>query len=159
MSRLGPVLPVVGGRTLFQPVYVDDVAKAAAMGVLAQAKPGVYELGGPDVDSFRELMVQMLGIIRRRRLVLDIPLWLGRIMGRVFDAIQAITLGLVKGPVTLDQVRSLAKDNIVTGQTMTFGDLGITPTSLEAVLPEYLWRFRPSGQYEVMTESAKRLRP
>ena len=159
MSRLGPVLPVVGGRTRFQPVYVDDVAKAAAMGVLAQAKPGIYELGGPDVDSFRELMVQMLGIIRRRRLVLDIPLWLGRIMGRVFDAIQAVTLGLVRGPVTLDQVRSLAKDNIVTGRTMTFGDLGITPTSLEAVLPEYLWRFRPSGQYEVMTESAKRLRP
>jgi len=158
MTRLGPMLPVVGGGTRFQPVYVDDVAKAAAMGALGQAKPGVYELGGPDVDTFRELMVQMLGIIRRRRLVLDVPLWLGRIMGRVFDAIQAVTLGLVKGPVTLDQVRSLARDNIVTGRTMTFADLGITPTSLEAVLPEYLWRFRPSGQYEVMTESAKRLR-
>ena len=158
MTRLGPMLPVVGGRTRFQPVYVDDVAKAAAMGVLGQAKPGVYELGGPDVDTFRELMVQMLGIIRRRRLVLAIPLWLGRIMGRVFDGLQAVTLGLVKGPVTLDQVRSLAKDNVVTGETGTFADLGITPTSLEAVLPEYLWRFRPTGQYEAMTESAKRLR-
>ena len=158
LSRLGPVLPVIGGRTRFQPVYVDDVARAAVMGVLGQAKPGVYELGGPGVASFRDLMVRMLGVIRRRRLVLDIPLWLGRIMGGAFDALNAVTLGLVKGPVTLDQARSLARDNVVTGRTMTFADLGIAPTSMEAMLPEYLWRFRPSGQYEVMTESAKRLR-
>jgi NADH dehydrogenase len=158
LTRLGPVLPVIGGRTRFQPVYVDDVAQAAVMGVLGQAKPGVYELGGPDAASFRDLMVRMLGVIRRRRLVLDIPLWLGRIMGGAFDALSAVTLGLVKGPVTLDQARSLARDNVVTGRTMTFADLGIAPTSMEAILPEYLWRFRPSGQYEVMTESAKRLR-
>jgi NADH dehydrogenase len=158
LARLGPVLPVIGGRTRFQPVHVDDVAQAAAMGVLGQAKPGVYELGGPDVAAFRDLMVRMLGVIRRRRLVLDIPLWLGRIMGAAFDALHAITLGLVKGPVTLDQARSLARDNVVTGRTMTFDDLGIAPTSMDAVLPEYLWRFRPTGQYEVMTESAKRLR-
>ena len=158
LSRLGPVLPVIGGRTRFQPVYVDDVAQAAVMGVLGQAKPGVYELGGPDVASFRDLMVRMLGVIRRRRLVLDIPLWLGRIMGGAFDALNAVTLGLVTGPVTLDQARSLARDNVVTGDTMTFADLGIAPTSMEAILPEYLWRFRPSGQYQVMTESAKRLR-
>ncbi len=158
MTRLGPVLPVIGGRTRFQPVYVDDVARAAVMGVLGQAAPGVYELGGPDVATFRELMVRMLGIIRRRRLVVDIPLWLGRIMGGGFDALHAVTLGLVKGPVTLDQARSLASDNVVTGRTATFADLGIEPTAMEAVLPEYLWRFRPSGQYEVMTESAKRLR-
>jgi uncharacterized protein YbjT (DUF2867 family) len=158
MSRLGPMLPVVGGRTRFQPVHVDDVAKAAVMGVLGQAASGAYELGGPDVATFRDLMVRMLGVIRRRRLVIDIPLWLGRIMGWVFDTLQAVTLGLVKGPVTLDQVRSLARDNVVTGETGTFADLGITPTSMEAVLPEYLWRFRPTGQYEVMTESAGRLR-
>jgi uncharacterized protein YbjT (DUF2867 family) len=158
LSRLGPVLPVIGGRTRFQPVFADDVARAAVMGVLGQAKPGVYELGGPGVASFRDLMVRMLGVIRRRRLVLDIPLWLGRIMGWAFDALNALTLGLVKGPVTLDQARSLARDNVVTGRTMTFADLGIAPTSMEVILPEYLWRFRPTGQYEVMTESAKRLR-
>jgi NADH dehydrogenase len=158
MTRLGPVLPVIGGRTRFQPVHVDDVAKAAALGVLGKATPGVYELGGPDVATFRDLMVRMLGIIRRRRLVMDVPLWLGRIMGVAFDALHAVTLGLVKGPVTLDQVRSLARDNVVTGRTGTFADLGIQPASMEAVLPEYLWRFRPTGQYEVMTESAKRLR-
>jgi NADH dehydrogenase len=103
-------------------------------------------------------MGTMLRIIRRRRLVMDIPLWLGRIMGAGFDALNTVTLGLVKGPVTLDQARSLASDNVVTDRAGTFADLGIQPTSMEAVLPEYLWRFRPSGQYEVMTESAKRLR-
>ena len=158
MTRLGPVLPVIGGGTRFQPVYVDDVARAAVAGVLGQAAPGVYELGGPDVATFRELMVDMLEIIRRRRLVVSIPLWLGRIMGGAFDALNAVTLGLVKGPVTLDQARSLASDNVVSGRAMTFADLGISPVSMEAVLPEYLWRFRPTGQYEVMTESAKRLR-
>lgn len=158
MTRFGPILPVIGGGTRFQPVYVDDVARAAVAGVTGQAAPGIYELGGPEVATFRELMVKMLGIIRRRRLVLDVPLWLGRIMGGAFDALNAVTLGLVKGPVTLDQARSLASDNIVTGKVGTFAELGIQPTALEAVLPEYLWRFRPTGQYEVMTESAKRLR-
>jgi uncharacterized protein YbjT (DUF2867 family) len=158
MTRLGPVLPVIGGGTRFQPVYVDDVAKAAVAGVLGHARPGVYELGGPDVATFRELMERMLGIIRRRRLVVGIPLWLGRIMGGAFDALHAVTLGLVKGPVTLDQAKSLARDNVVAEGARTFSDLGVRPTSMDAVLPEYLWRFRPTGQYEVMTESAKRLK-
>jgi NADH dehydrogenase len=158
MTRLGPFLPVIGGSTRFQPVYVDDVAKAAVAGVIGEAAPGVYELGGPEVASFRDLMVKMLGIIRRRRFVIDIPLWLGRIMGGAFDALGAVTLGLVKGPVTLDQAKSLASDNVVSGRVATFADLGIQPTAMEAVLPEYLWRFRPSGQYAAMTESAKRLR-
>jgi uncharacterized protein YbjT (DUF2867 family) len=158
MTRLGPVLPVIGGGTRFQPVYVGDVAKAAMLGVLGLARPGIYELGGPEVASFRELMVRMLGIIRRRRLVLGIPLWLGRLMGGAFDLLNSLTLGLVSGPVTLDQARSLATDNVVGPDAMTFADLGIEPTPLVAVLPEYLWRFRPTGQYEAMTESAKRLR-
>ncbi len=158
MARFGPVLPLVGAETKFQPVYVDDVAKAAVKGVLGTAKPGIYELGGPDVNSFRELVVQMLGVIRRRRLVLGMPFWLGRTIATAFDAITGVTLGLVKGPLTRDQVRNLARDNVVTGKTMTFADLGIEPTSPEAVLPEYLWRFRPAGQYTAMMESAKKLR-
>jgi NADH dehydrogenase len=137
---------------------VDDVARAAAEGVLGHAAPGVYELGGPDVASFRDLMVRMLEIIRRRRLVLDIPLWLGRLMGGAFDVLNAVTLGLVKGPVTRDQAVSLGRDNVVSAGAKGFADLSIRPTSMEAVLPEYLWRFRPSGQYEAMTESAKRLK-
>lgn len=158
MARFGPVLPIVGAGTRFQPVYVDDVAAAAVLGVTGKAAPGIYELGGPDVNTFRELMGQMLGVIRRRRLVLNIPFWVARLMGSIFDAVKAVSGGLVKGPVTRDQVVNLAKDNVVSDGAKGFSDLGITPTSLEAVLPEYLWRFRPQGQYDAITESARNLR-
>lgn len=158
MSRFGPVLPVIGAETKFQPVYVDDVAAAATQGVLGQAAPGVYELGGPNVDTFRELMQQMLQVIHRRRLVLNIPFWAGRAMASVFAIGRALTLGLVKGPVTKDQVINLAVDNVVSDGAQGFAVLGITPTAMEAVLPDYLWRFRPSGQYDAIKDSAKNLR-
>ncbi len=158
MSRLGPVLPVVGAETRFQPVYVDDVAAAAVKGVLGEAKGGVYELGGPDVHSFRELMQQMLGIIRRRKIIMNIPFWVARMMASVFGVIRAISLGIVKGPVTKDQVLNLANDNVVAAGAKGFDDLGIQPTAMEAILPDYLWRFRPSGQYDAIKESAGNLK-
>mgnify|MGYP000679936772 CR=1 FL=1 len=76
MTRLGPLLPIVGPETRFQPVYVDDVAKAVVLGVTGKAAPGIYELGGPDVDTFRELMVQMLGIIRQINQELGLAIFL-----------------------------------------------------------------------------------
>ena len=159
MSRMGPVLPVVGARTKFQPVYVDDVAQAAEMGVLGQAKPGIYELGGPDVNTFKELMQQMLGVIHRRKLILNTPWFMARLMGWGFDMLQKITFGLfTNGMITRDQVKNLRRDNVVSDRAMSFADLGIKPTALEAVLPEYLWRFRPSGQYDAIKDSAKNLR-
>lgn len=158
MSRLGPILPVVGAETKFQPVYVDDVAQAAVMGVLGQAGGGIYELGGPDVNTFRELMGEMLTVIRRRRAVVNIPFWIARIMGATFDVLNRVSLGLVPAQITLDQVRNLSKDNVVSDEALSFETLGIQPTALEAVLPEYLWRFRPSGQYDSIKESAKNLR-
>ena len=158
MSRFGPILPVVGADTRFQPVYVDDVAAAAVMGVLGTAQPGVYELGGPDVHSFRELMQMMLGIIRRRRLIINIPFWAARLMATGFAIVRALTLGLVKGPVTKDQVLNLAVDNVAADDAQGFAALGIRPTAMEAVLPDYLWRFRPSGQYDAIKESAKNLK-
>jgi len=157
MSRFGPVLPVVGADTKFQPVYVDDVAAAAVMGVEGKAQ-GVFELGGPDVNSFRELMGQMLEIIRRRRLVLNIPFWAARVMAFGFKVVRTLTLGLVRGPLTADQVKNLAIDNVVAEDAKGFDALGITPTALEAILPDYLWRFRPSGQYDAIKESAKNLK-
>ena len=159
MSRLGPVLPVVGANTRFQPVYVDDVAQAAVQGILGHAAPGVYELGGPDVNTFRELMGQMLGVIRRRKLVLNVPFWAASVMGFGFDMLQAVTLGLIENKmITRDQVKNLKRDNVVADGARGLADLGITPTALEAVLPDYLWRFRPSGQYDAIKESAKGLR-
>ena len=159
MSRLGPILPVVGAKTRFQPVYVDDVAQAAVLAAEGKAAPGIYELGGPDVASFGDLMKSMLAVIRRRRLVLNIPFFVARIMGGAFDVLQAVTLGLFNnGVLTLDQVRNLARDNVVSEGAKGFADLGIEPTSMASVLPEYLWRYRPSGQYAAIKESAKNLK-
>jgi uncharacterized protein YbjT (DUF2867 family) len=158
MARFGPVLPVVGANTKFQPVHVDDVAQAAVMGVLGKAK-GVYELGGPTAMSFRELMQMMLQVIRRRRLVLNIPFFAARIMAFGFDMVQVVTGGLVKnGMVTRDQVKNLRNDNVVAQDAQGFDALGITPIAMVSVLPEYLWRFRPSGQYDAIKESARNLR-
>lgn len=158
MTRLGPVLPVVGAQTRFQPVYVDDVAKAAVMGVLGQAAPGIYELGGPEVSSFRGLMERMLGVIRRRRLIVNTPFWIAGAMGRVFDVLQAVSLGMFhNGLLTYDQVQNLRQDNLVGDGVMTFADLGISPVAMESVMEDYLWPFRPDGQYSDIKDSARRL--
>ena len=159
MTRLGPVLPLIGAETRFQPVYVDDVAQAAVMGVLGQAAPGIYELGGPDVRSFREMMQDMLAVVQRRRLILGLPFFAGRLMAMGFDLLQSLTGGLIENrTVTRDQVKLLAVDNVVAPGAKTLADLGITATAYGAVLPEYLWRYRPSGQYAAIKNSAKHLR-
>lgn len=158
MSRMGPILPVVGADTRFQPVYVDDVAQAAVMGTLGTASPGIYELGGPDVNTFRELMQQMLGVIRRRRLILNIPFWAAGIMASVMELVQTISFGIIPAQITRDQVVSLRSDNVVADDARDFAHLGISPQAIEAVLPDYLWRFRPAGQYAAIKESAGNLR-
>ncbi|MDH3262752.1 MAG: complex I NDUFA9 subunit family protein [Paracoccaceae bacterium] len=159
MARLAPVLPLAGANTRFQPVYVDDVARAAVKGVLGEARPGIYELGGPDVASFRELMAGMLGVIHRRRLILNLPFWVARVMALALDTVQGATLGLFTNRIlTRDQLKTLRHDNVVAKGAKGFDALGIEPAALEAVLPEYLWRFRPSGQYDAIKASAKNLR-
>ncbi|MBT9245842.1 complex I NDUFA9 subunit family protein [Gemmobacter fulvus] len=159
MARMGPILPLVGAATRFQPVHVEDVASAAVKGVLGQAAPGVYELGGPDVASFRDLMGEMLKVIGRRRLILPVPFFVARLMAFGFDAVQALTLGLIENKVlTGDQVKNLRHDNVVAPGAKGFADLGIKPSAIVAVLPDYLWPFRPSGQYAAIKASAKNLR-
>lgn len=158
MATLSPILPVVGGATLFQPVYVDDVAQAAVNGILNGAK-GVYELGGPEVASFAGLMHKMLGIIQRRRWVLNIPFFAARIMATALDFASALTGGLFKnGMITRDQVTSLRSDNIVAKRAKKLEDLGVTPTRMDGVLPEYLWPYRPTGQYAAIKNSARNLK-
>ena len=159
MTRMGPILPVVGANTRFQPVHVDDVAQAAVRGAIGAAAPGVYELGGPEVDTFRGLMGRMLKVIQRRRAVVNMPFFVARIMGFAFDMIQAVTLGLIENKmITRDQVKNLERDNVVSLGAKGLADLGITPTAMEAVLPEYLWRYRASGQYAAIKDSAKNLK-
>ena len=158
MSRFGPVLPIVGAETKCQPVYVDDVAQAAVMGVLGTAKSGLYELGGPDVDTYRGLMTRMLDIVRRRRLIVNIPNPIANLMATGFAFGSALSLGIVPRAITRDQVKYLATDNVVSENADDLGTLGIRPKSITAILPDYLWRYRPSGQYDAIKESAKNLR-
>ncbi|MEO8529618.1 MAG: complex I NDUFA9 subunit family protein [Deltaproteobacteria bacterium] len=158
MARLGPVFPLVGGNTAFQPVYVDDVAAAAVAGVQDHAVSGVYELGGPEAASLKALIERMLVEIHRRRLVVNLPMWIGGIMAFMLDAASALTIGVFKnGILTRDQAKQLASDNVVTGHYPGLSDLGISPTHMLAILPNYLWRFRPSGQYDAIKDSAKAL--
>ena len=159
MTRLSPFLPVAGADTRFQPVFVDDVAQAAVLGAMGQAPAGVYELGGPQVESFRQLMQRMLAEIRRTRIIINMPWFAARMVARALSVAQFLTAGLWQNTVlTLDQIRNLARDNVVSDGARTLADLGITPTPMDLILPTYLWRFRPAGQYMAIKESAKGLR-
>jgi NADH dehydrogenase len=152
MARLSPVLPVVGPETQFQPVYVDDVAAAAEKGCTGEAEAGTYELGGPRVASFRALMETMLKVIRRKRLIVALPMPVAKLQGAVFE--QAARLGITP-PITLDQVKMLAVDNVVAPGAKTLADLGIEATSMETVLDSYLYQYRPRGQYARMVDEGE----
>ena len=159
MTPYSLVLPLVGGDTKFQPVYVEDVAEAAEVALTGNAPTGVYELGGPEVDSLKGLVQFMLDEIQRRRLVLNLPFFMGRIMGFGFDMMQTLSFGLIPNKIlTRDQVRLLRHDNVVSEGARGLDDLGVKPTPYEAVAPDYLWRFRPSGEFASIKESAKKLR-
>ncbi len=158
LAAISPVLPLVGAETRFQPLSVEDLAEAAAKAVRGDVAGGVYELGGPDVMTFRELMQLMLGVIRRRRLIVNLPFWIARFVAPIATTVDALSLGIIKAPITPDQVRSLTVDNVVADSAKGLRQMRITPVSMAAVLPDYLWRFRPSGQYAAIKESAKNLR-
>ncbi|WP_282092866.1 complex I NDUFA9 subunit family protein [Epibacterium ulvae] len=159
MTRLSPVLPIACGATKFQPVFVDDVAKAAVAGILGDAASGTYELGGPEVKSFRALMTQMLEVIHRRRIVVSLPGPIAGLMAFGFDLLQKASLQLIENKtLTRDQLQNLKSDNVVSEGAKGFDALGIRPVALGSVLPDYLWKFRPSGQYDEMVGSARNLR-
>ncbi|MGR3662802.1 MAG: complex I NDUFA9 subunit family protein [Paracoccaceae bacterium] len=159
MTRWTLMLPVVGADTILQPVYVDDVAAAAEKAIIGEAKHGVYELGGPDVESLRALMQRMLVEIERRRLVLNMPFGVGSIVGRMFDIFQSISLGLFTNTIlTRDQVAMLRVDNVVSKRARGLSKLGIKPSTMESVLPDYLWPYRPAGQFAAIKDSAENLK-
>ena len=147
LARISPALPLVGGGlTRFQPVFVGDVASAIADAVDGKTRPGtVYELGGPDVRTFRELMQFVLTTIERKRLLVSLPFFMARV--------QATFLQHFPKPVlTPDQVELLRSDNVVsqaaTSEARTLQGLGIDPSPIEAIVPSYLWRFRKTGQFQ-----------
>jgi NADH dehydrogenase len=145
MALLAPALPLIGGGTTrFQPVYVLDVAEAISRAIENPAAYGgkIYELGGPRIYSFRELMTVMLAEIGRKRWLCSMPFALASLQGAVLQAIP-----FIQPPLTVDQVKLLKRDNVVGPQAAGFKSLGITPTALEPILPTYLDRYRPHGYY------------
>ncbi|RVP36376.1 complex I NDUFA9 subunit family protein, partial [Sinorhizobium meliloti] len=148
MARFSPVLPLIGGgNTRFQPVYVTDVAEAVARSVDGTLTGGtIYELGGPQVLSFRECLDIMLKTIDRKRSFVSLPFGIASLMGSVASLVPFIT-----PPLTADQVVLLKSDNVVSAKAeaegRTLAGIGIEPTMLESILPTYLVRYRPHGQY------------
>jgi NADH dehydrogenase len=146
MAGLSPALPLIGGgSTRFQPVYVGDVAQAVAAALAMPETEGrTFELGGPQVYSFRDLMVLMLAVIQRRRILAPIPFPIATLLGRAGDL--AAALG-APPPISTDQVALLRSDNIVDPSASGLAELGVTPSPLEPILPTYLYVYRPGGQY------------
>jgi NADH dehydrogenase len=146
LARWLPALPLIGGgETRFQPVFVGDVAAAIVAAVEERARVSTtYELGGPEVKTFRELLEFILREIGRERLLLPLPFALARLQAFFLEF-------LPNPPLTRDQVLLLERDNVVSKsaerENRTLKGLGIVPTSLEAVVPSYLWRFRKAGQF------------
>ena len=149
LARFTPVLPVFGAGSKFQPVYADDVAEAAVRAL--DAPGGVYEIGGPDVLTMRQMIEMLLGEARRKRFLFNMPAPLARIKAWFLQLPNRL-LGL-RPLLTVDQVKMLQQDNVVAPDARTIGDLGIEPQSLSAVLPGYIVRHRPYGQYAVLRES------
>jgi uncharacterized protein YbjT (DUF2867 family) len=149
LARFAPALPLIGGgRTRFQPVYVGDVADAVMAALEQPAASGrTYELGGPEVLSFKALMELVLRETGRRRALVDLPFGLALPEAAFLE-------WLPRPPLTRDQVRMLRRDNVVASDAPGFADLGISPTALELVLPGYLARFRRGGAWRAGERTA-----
>ena len=155
LARLSPALPLIGGGTaLMQPVFVGDVAEAIARAVDGQARPGVvYELGGPQVRSFRDLMAFIVEVTGRRRVLAPLPFAAAHVVARITEIAKTATLGLFPDMfmLTRDQVALLKSDNVVSSAAeadgRTLQGIGIRPESFESIVPTYLYRFRKTGQF------------
>ena len=144
LSSLSPFIPVVGPETKFQPVYVDDVAKIITLLVETDQKKKYLELGGDETYTFRELIKLLLAEIKRKRLILKIPFPIARAMAAANDFFRLILGDLVPAFLTLAQVKSLEKDNVVGRDSNKFSDFGMVPKKLKIVLPTIVTRFNKS---------------
>jgi NADH dehydrogenase len=161
LARLLPVMPLIGdGATRFQPVFVGDVAETVARAVDgAIAGNRIYELGGPTIASLKDIMSCVLNETSRRRPFLPVPFAAARIQAGFMEVVDKLTFAKLPRAlaITRDQVRMLERDNLVSetakAEGRTLDGIGITPTSFEAIVPSYLWRFRRYGQFEKMREA------
>ncbi|MFD1704791.1 complex I NDUFA9 subunit family protein [Methylopila henanensis] len=147
MARIAPALPLIGGgKTRFQPVFVGDVARAVALGASGEAAGGpAYELGGPQVLTFEEILRYVLKVTGRSRPLVNLPFGLAKLQGRILEKLSGALL-------TEDQVVMLETDNVVSAEAVAAGrtleGLGVVPTAVDSIVPNYLWRYRKSGQFE-----------
>ncbi|MDB5593138.1 MAG: hypothetical protein JWM36_99 [Hyphomicrobiales bacterium] len=156
LARMSPVLPLIGGgETRFQPVFVGDVAQVVAMALAGETRPGtVYELGGPEVKSFRELMEFVCATTGRKRLLVPVPFGAAHYMALGTEIASKLSLGLYPDMLltTRDQVRLLKRDNVVSEQALaegrTLGALHLQAEAIESIVPTYLYRFRKAGQFD-----------
>ena len=142
IAQFSPVLPLIGGgKTKFAPIYVGDVAKAIVKALeLNNSKPKIYELGGSKNYSFKELMEILLIEIKKKRFLIPVPFGMAKF--------QSYFLQMMPNPLlTPDQVEMLKYNNIVSGDYPTLKDLGISGTSIQSILPKYIYRFRTGGQF------------
>ena len=152
MAQYSPLIPIIGANTKFQPVYVGDVAEAVASAIAGHARPGkIYELGGPEVKEFRSILDFIMNITGHHRYVVELGFSTGKIMAYLTEALVSLSLGLFPTAlrITNDQVELLKNDNIVSvhaiAEGRTLEGLGITPRSMEAIAPTYLYRYRDTG--------------
>lgn len=155
MARVMPVVPIVGEHTKFQPVYVGDVAEVAALAVDGRATEGAtYELGGPEVKSFREIVQYVLEVTERKRIILPLSFGTGKLVAAITQILSTLSLGLFPRLLTMtgDQVELLRHDNVVSDEAKsaarTLEGLGVEPRAIEAIVPSYLYRYRKTGQYQ-----------
>ncbi len=159
MARVMPVLPLIGGgATKFQPVFAGDVGKVVAKALEGGTLPGtVYELGGPEVKTFRELLTYICEVTGRKRFLAPIPFAAADVIGSATEIASSLSLGLFPSMLTItrDQVKLLQHDNVVSADALAQGrtleGLGIVPEAIESIVPTYLYRFRKTGQYQRLT--------
>jgi uncharacterized protein YbjT (DUF2867 family) len=141
LAGLLPLIPLVGSGVKFQPVYVGDVAKAINEIIINNISKETYELGGKSIYTFKELIELLLKEIRKKRIILPIPFFVGRIQAMLFQL-------MPKPLLTLDQIKILEEgDNVLSGKNKTFKDLKIEAKNIESILPLYLKVYRPTGQF------------
>ncbi|MBF9196529.1 complex I NDUFA9 subunit family protein [Microvirga terrestris] len=156
LARMLPVLPLPGADTRFQPIYAGDVAAAIVAAVDGRVPTGrIYELGGPEIRTLRQMMELVFEVTERKRAIVPVPAKAARAMGSIMGTLDWLTLGLIPNELvtTRDQAILLESDNVVsdsaTAEGRTLEGLGITPTTIEAIVPSYLVRFRKTGQFDL----------
>tara|TARA_B100001057_G_scaffold484981_1_gene563957 strand:- start:293 stop:1279 length:987 start_codon:yes stop_codon:yes gene_type:complete len=152
ISCISPILPIVGGATKFQPVYVDDIAKLVEKIIEieksnSEMNNSIYELGGPDIMSFHSLMLKMLKFIYRKRLIVNLPFWFANLMSPMIFILHKLSFKKIPLLITEDSIKQLKNDNVVSKKYLGFEDFGIKPKSMDLILPSYLKHYRPRGNF------------